>query len=386
MSEDLVTLAGPRALTRGSRVGPWLILDRIDSGSYGVVFLVERAGHPEEGFFAMKLAKLAGDPRFEREAELLRRTQHPSLPRFEDFGYWTSSQGDDYPYVVMECVEGFTLYDWAKEDERSSRDVLQVLAQVARGLVAVHATGAVHRDVKGDNIRVTRGGRAVLVDFGAGWFPGARPLTDTCAPPGTTAYRSPELLRFMWRSRKEGVPRSSTPSSSFPPSSNSRPSSSSSRSRRPRPSTAPERRTSLAVLLALSWAGSAMVGGLIVLRGSERRPSRGMGGEPPSPLTEEVHMPPLEAPDAGVADAAMASAQDLPRKGLPASAIGLSMPKTPLPGQKKPPCNPRSEVVVIGACWSILRIDPPCGAAYEREGQCYMPVFDTRPPPTSEQP
>jgi serine/threonine protein kinase len=67
----------------------------------------------------------------------------------------------------------------------------------------VHAKGAFHRDVKGDNIRVTPQGRAVLVDFGSGWFPGARPLTDTTVPPGTTVYRPPEMLRFMWRFRRE---------------------------------------------------------------------------------------------------------------------------------------------------------------------------------------
>lgn len=203
MSDDLETPVDPRDLLPGSLVGPWRILERIDSGSYGVVFLVERASNPEAGPFAMKMAKQAGDPRFEREAELLRRTQHPALPRFEDFGLWRSARGDDHPYVIMEYVEGSILYEWGREEERTSRDVLEVLAQVAQGLAAVHEAGAVHRDVKGDNIRVTPSGRAVLLDFGAGWFPGARPLTDTCAPPGTSIYRSPELLRFMWRFYKD---------------------------------------------------------------------------------------------------------------------------------------------------------------------------------------
>jgi serine/threonine protein kinase len=90
------------------------------------------------------MAKQPNDPRFEREAELLQRIHHPSVPRYEDSGRWTSPQGHRYSSVVMECVEGFILYDWARKEERSSRDVLQVLAQVARDLAAVHAADAIH--------------------------------------------------------------------------------------------------------------------------------------------------------------------------------------------------------------------------------------------------
>jgi hypothetical protein len=57
--------------------------------------------------------------------------------------------------------------------------------------------------VKGDNIRVTAAGRAVLVDWGSGWFAGAHPLTDTTAPPGTGVYRPPEQKAFMWHFRKD---------------------------------------------------------------------------------------------------------------------------------------------------------------------------------------
>ncbi|HYI01541.1 serine/threonine-protein kinase [Hyalangium sp.] len=203
MSDAVVTFVDPHAPALGTTVGPWLILQRVDSGSYGVVYRAQRAGHPEAPVVALKMAKQAGDPRFEREAQLLQRVQHPSVPGYEDSGLWTSPSGARYPYVVMECVEGFILYDWFREAPRSTREVLRVLAQVARGLEAAHAEGVVHRDVKGDNIRVTAEGRAVLVDFGSGWLPGARPLTDTVAPPGTTPYRAPEMLRFMWKFRRD---------------------------------------------------------------------------------------------------------------------------------------------------------------------------------------
>ncbi|HYH96185.1 serine/threonine-protein kinase, partial [Hyalangium sp.] len=191
----------------GTTVGPWLLLDRLDSGSFGVVFRARRAGHPEAPPVALKMAKAPQDPRFPREAELLQRVRHPSTPRYEDQGLWTSPKGLKYPYVAMEWVEGFTLYDWFQAQPRSSRELLAVLAQVAGALADAHARGAVHRDVKGDNIRVTAAGRAVLVDWGSGWFAGAHSLTDTTAPPGTSAYRPPEQKAFMWRFRKDTAAR-----------------------------------------------------------------------------------------------------------------------------------------------------------------------------------
>ncbi|HYI00494.1 serine/threonine-protein kinase [Hyalangium sp.] len=204
---DEVTAVDPHAPVHGFTVGPWLILERLDSGTFGVVFRAQRAGHPEALPVALKMARNPQDPRFPREAELLQRCLHPCIPGYEDMGVWTSPKGQRYPYLVMEWVEGLTLYDWFREQPRSSREVLQVLAQLAGALATAHARGAVHRDVKGDNIRVTAAGRAVLVDWGSGWFAGAKPLTDTTAPPGTTAYRPPEQKAFMWLFRKDSEAR-----------------------------------------------------------------------------------------------------------------------------------------------------------------------------------
>lgn len=187
----------------GSIVGSWLLLGRIDSGSYGVVFRARRADDPDAPPVALKVAKNPGDPRFEREAEVLRRTRHLGVPRYEDFGQWLGPGGCLHPYIVMELVEGLILYDWFREQRRSSQEVLRVLEQVARALVAVHAQGIIHRDLKGDNIRVTPEGRAVLLDFGSGCYPDAEPITDSVIPPGTSIYRAPEVLRFLWKNRKD---------------------------------------------------------------------------------------------------------------------------------------------------------------------------------------
>jgi hypothetical protein len=61
-------------------------------------------------------------------------------------------------------------------------------------------------------------------------------------------------------------------------------------------------------------------------------------------------------------------------------------PQGPLPGQKKPPCDPRTEEEIRGVCWGVLRADPPCSSAYEYEGRCYLPLFTDPPQPTSGAP
>jgi len=177
----------------GSLIGPWLLGHRIGQGSHGVVYSAVPANRPEAGSYALKLARAAGDERFEREATLLSRVQHPCVPRLEGRGLWLSPEDEAHPYLVMQRVEGLSLYAWAIEHELTVRDALGQLAQVARALEATHVHG-VHRDVKGGNIRVSTEGHAVLLDFGSCSYPGASPITGRALPPGTQLYRSPQLL------------------------------------------------------------------------------------------------------------------------------------------------------------------------------------------------
>jgi serine/threonine-protein kinase len=136
--------------------------------------------------------------RFAREVELLSRLRHPSVPRLVDHGLWQQPGGHAYPYLAMEWVEGASLYDWAHVQRPTSRQVLRVLASLARALEATHAAGGVHRDVKGDNVLVRAAdGQVFLTDFGSGNYVGAAMLTSLPFPPGTQPYRSPEAWRSV---------------------------------------------------------------------------------------------------------------------------------------------------------------------------------------------
>jgi hypothetical protein len=55
----------------GDTLGPWVVLERLDAGSFGTTYRCKRAGHPAAGDFCLKLARNPKDRRFEREGELL---------------------------------------------------------------------------------------------------------------------------------------------------------------------------------------------------------------------------------------------------------------------------------------------------------------------------
>jgi serine/threonine-protein kinase len=197
----------PARLPLGTRVGDWRVLERRGLGAYGAVYRAFRA-EDSSGPVALKLALHSGDERFAREQELLSRIRHPSVPRLVDHGSWGPPEGPCHPYLAMEWVEGVSLYRWAYEHRPTSRQVLRVLASLARALEATHASACVHRDVKGDNVLVREAdGHAFLTDFGSGHFQGAARLTWHPFPPGTPAYRSPEA----WRSAQLPSQQPTTP-------------------------------------------------------------------------------------------------------------------------------------------------------------------------------
>jgi hypothetical protein len=177
-------------------------------GSHGAVYQAVPVDHEHAHPVALKLALLPRDPRFAREAKLLSGVHHPSIPRLWEQGEWQHPSGTRFPFVVMEWVDGAPLYDWARQHNPSSQEVLRLLAQLASALQALHAQGCVHRDVKGDNILVRHGdGSAVLTDFGSGRYPDAENLTPDVLPPGTPAYRSSEAWLFALQFRRDQTAR-----------------------------------------------------------------------------------------------------------------------------------------------------------------------------------
>jgi hypothetical protein len=66
------------------------------------------------------------------------------------------------------------------------------------------------------------------------------------------------------------------------------------------------------------------------------------------------------------------------------SVLARPLPKEPLKGQKRPPCTRYVEVELVGACWAPHKLKAPCPETiFEYQGECYLPSFSAKPPPSS---
>ncbi len=187
----------PALLPPGSVLGSWRVQAWAGGGAHGAVYRAVPHHNEHASRVALKLALLPEDPRFARERELLSRSHHPSIPCLVDQGSWQSPSGTLHPFLVLQWVDGEPLYELARFHAPAPARVRRWLAQLAQALAALHAQGAVHRDLKGDNVLVRRSDdRAILMDFGTGLYPGAVALTPAMGFPGTPLYRSPQSWLF----------------------------------------------------------------------------------------------------------------------------------------------------------------------------------------------
>ncbi len=144
------------------------VVDRIGGGGMGAVFRVRRGGKD----YALKLLdpSLSDESsylhRFNQEAQLLQRVEHPNLVRIYEHGVH-----EGRPYILMEYCNGPNLRQLVKRYGPMSWPLsTAIIAQVAAGLDAALKAGVIHRDVKPDNILLLRDEhgsiQAKLVDFG----------------------------------------------------------------------------------------------------------------------------------------------------------------------------------------------------------------------------
>jgi len=126
--------------------------------------------------------------RFQREAEALKRLDHPNIVRLRD-----AFRSGDFEYIVMEYVYGGSLFDRLNREGRLPLGQgLAIAAQLASALDHAHARGIVHRDVKPSNVMLTADGVPRLADFGVARLKTFSGVTRPRTRIGTTPYLSPE--------------------------------------------------------------------------------------------------------------------------------------------------------------------------------------------------
>jgi serine/threonine-protein kinase len=131
--------------------------------------------------------------RFEQEAHAVNHFRHPGVVEVRD----VDRDEDGVPFLVMELLEGESLVDAAQLRPPPLDEALRYLDEVLDVLVASHAQGIIHRDVKPDNLFVTREGRVKVLDFGfARMLEGSPRQYQTAAGLviGTPEYMSPEQV------------------------------------------------------------------------------------------------------------------------------------------------------------------------------------------------
>jgi DNA-binding SARP family transcriptional activator len=223
----------------GEPLRGYRLLEQVGAGSFGAV---HRAFQPQVGReVAIKTIhdRFANDPefirRFEAEAQLIARLEHPHVVPMYDF--WREPSG---AYLVMRYLRGGSLRERLAHGTFSPDDTARLLDQVSLALEAAHRQGVVHRDVKPANILFDEDDNAYLTDFGiardlevADAIPSRMPRptkssrdtsrrpcppsadrTPACRPRSTTSSRKPPP-----RTRPSATPtRSPWPRRSAPPS------------------------------------------------------------------------------------------------------------------------------------------------------------------------
>ncbi len=167
MSASQVAELPKKTLSVGDRVGRYLVLSTLGTGGMGVVFSaydpqLDRKVALKLLRSGLQLATKDARKRLQREAQAIAQLSHPNVVGVYDVG--TTDDGD--LYIAMEFVEGDTLTTWLKRWPRTWREIIDVFLQAARGLVAAHSVGLLHRDFKPDNVLVGGDGRVRVTDFG----------------------------------------------------------------------------------------------------------------------------------------------------------------------------------------------------------------------------
>jgi serine/threonine protein kinase/tetratricopeptide (TPR) repeat protein len=180
------------ALTSGTSVLHYKILEKIGSGGMGEVYLALDTKLNRKVALKFLPPHLCQDDdcrkRFTREAQAAAKLSHPNI-----IHVYEVSEYQGRPFFAMEHVEGRSLRD-VKSEEFDVDRIIGIAIQLCDGLQKAHAAGVVHRDIKPSNIIIDSSGRPRLLDFGLATVKGGEHLTKTGSTLGTVGYMSPEQI------------------------------------------------------------------------------------------------------------------------------------------------------------------------------------------------
>ncbi len=137
--------------------------------------------------------------KFRVEAQSAAGLSHPNIVNVYDVG-----EDDGVYFIVMELVQGITLKNYIDmKGKLDIREALNISVQIASGLSAAHENRIIHRDIKPQNIIMSRDGKVKVTDFGIAKVADSTTVTTTAA--GTVHYISPEQARGGYSDERSDI-------------------------------------------------------------------------------------------------------------------------------------------------------------------------------------
>ncbi|MFC1565375.1 protein kinase [Candidatus Neomarinimicrobiota bacterium] len=178
----------------GKTISHYKILEKLGEGSMGKVYKAEDT--KLKRIVALKLLPhhlVAGKTvkqRFFHEARAASALNHPNIITIHDI-----HEEDGEVFIAMECVDGELLSNKLKAGPLKQKEVIDIASGIADGLNAAHNADITHRDIKSDNIIISKDGTAKILDFGLAKQKGMSQITQNGTTLGTQAYMSPEQVQ-----------------------------------------------------------------------------------------------------------------------------------------------------------------------------------------------
>jgi len=179
------------------------ILDKIGTGGMSDVYKAK--DHKLNRFVAVKVLKQEFSEntnfvsKFRMEAQAAAGLMHPNIVNVYDVG-----EEEGISYIVMELVEGITLKHYIEKKARlSTKEAISIAIQVSMGIEAAHNNHIIHRDIKPQNIIISRDGKVKVTDFGIAKAATSNTITSNVM--GSVHYTSPEQARGGFSDEKSDI-------------------------------------------------------------------------------------------------------------------------------------------------------------------------------------
>lgn len=179
------------------------IIDRVGSG--GMADVYKARDQRLNRYVAIKILKqeYSNDAKFvskfRGEAQSVAGLSHPNIVNVYDVG-----EDDDLYYIVMELVEGITLKKFIEKKGRLDvKEAIGIGVQIAQGMQAAHDNHIIHRDIKPQNIIISKEGKVKVTDFGIAKAATSNTITSNAM--GSVHYISPEQARGGYSDEKSDI-------------------------------------------------------------------------------------------------------------------------------------------------------------------------------------